>query len=77
LTGWQGMLAPAGTPRAIVSKLNQEIAAIMRAPEVRNKLVGMGADPVGSTVEEFATFRRTEFARLTKLVSKAGIRMEQ
>jgi tripartite-type tricarboxylate transporter receptor subunit TctC len=74
LTGWQGILAPAGTPRAIVSRLADEIAKIMRGPEVRNKLVGLGADPVGSTPDEFAAFRRTEFAKLAKLVSSAGIK---
>jgi tripartite-type tricarboxylate transporter receptor subunit TctC len=74
LTGWQGILAPAGTPRAIVSKLADEIAKIMRAPDVRNKLVGLGADPVGSTPEEFAAFRKTEFAKLAKLVARAGLK---
>lgn len=76
LTGWQAILAPAGTPRAIVSKLGDEIAKIMRMPDVRDKLVGLGADPVGSTPEEFGGFRKTEFARLAALVAKAGIKAE-
>lgn len=74
LTGWQGILAPAGTPRAIVARLSDELGKIMRMPDVRGKLMGMGADPVGSTPEEFASFRKTEFAKLTKLVAKAGIK---
>jgi tripartite-type tricarboxylate transporter receptor subunit TctC len=76
LTGWQGILAPAGTSRAIVSRLSGEIARIMRVPEVRNKLVGMGADPVGSTPEEFAAFRKAELAKVTKLVLIAGIKAD-
>ena len=76
LTGWQGILAPAGTSRAIVLRLSDEIAKIMRMPEVRNKLTAMGADPIGSTPEEFAAFRKTEFAKLSKLVLKAGIKAD-
>ncbi|MES2562481.1 MAG: tripartite tricarboxylate transporter substrate binding protein [Pseudomonadota bacterium] len=76
VTGWQGILAPAGTPAAIVSRLGQDIAAVMRTSDIRAKLLGMGADPVGSTPEEFAAFRKTELARLTKLVAKAGIKAE-
>ncbi len=76
LTGWQGILAPAGTPRAVVSRLSESIVKIMRMPDVREKLTGMGAAPVGTTPEEFAAFRKSEFAKLAKLVSKAGIRAE-
>jgi tripartite-type tricarboxylate transporter receptor subunit TctC len=76
ITGWQGILAPAGTPHTIVVKLSEEIARIMRGTDVRAKLIGMGADPVGSTPEEFATFRKAEFAKLARLVVKAGIKGE-
>jgi tripartite-type tricarboxylate transporter receptor subunit TctC len=76
LTGWHGILAPAGTPRAIVSRLGDEIAKIMRMPDVRNKFIAMGADPVGSTPEEFAAFRKTELAKLSKLVVIAGIKAD-
>ena len=76
VTGWQGILAPAGTPRAIVTRLADESVKIMRMPDVRAKLLAMGADPVGSTPEEFAAFRKTEYARLAKLVVKAGIKAE-
>ena len=76
VTGWQGILAPAGTPAAIVSRLGQDIAAVMRTSDIRAKLLGMGADPVGSTPEEFIAFRKAELTRLTKLVAKAGIKAE-
>jgi len=76
VTGWQGILAPAHTPRAIVDKLSAELVRIMRTPDVRAKLVSLGADPIGSTSEEFAAFRKTELARLKVLVAKAGIKSE-
>jgi tripartite-type tricarboxylate transporter receptor subunit TctC len=75
-TGWQGVLAPAGTPRALIVKLAGGIAKAMRSPDVRGKLQSMGADPIGSTPEEFAAFRKAELARVRALMAKAGIRTE-
>ena len=75
-TGWHGILAPAGTPRAIVDRLGHEIATIMRMPDVRSKLTALGLEPVGSTPEEFARFRKTESAKLVQLAAKAGIKAE-
>jgi tripartite-type tricarboxylate transporter receptor subunit TctC len=75
-TGWQGVLAPATTPRPLIAKLAGEIAAAMRAPDVRAKLQGMGADPIGSTPEEFSVFRKAELARVRALMAKAGIKTE-
>jgi tripartite-type tricarboxylate transporter receptor subunit TctC len=76
VTGWQGVLAPAATPSGIIARLANDISNIMRMPDVRAKLLGMGADPIGSTSEEFAAFRKAELIRLTKLVAKAGIKAE-
>jgi tripartite-type tricarboxylate transporter receptor subunit TctC len=70
------MLAPAGTPRAIISKLGDEIAKIMRMPDVRAKLVGIGADPLGSTPAQFENFRKAEVVKVTTLISRAGIKAE-
>ena len=75
-TGWQGVLAPARTPRALVTKLAGEIAAAMRSPDVSGKLQGMGAEPIGSTPEAFTAFRKAELARVRALMAKAGIRTE-
>jgi tripartite-type tricarboxylate transporter receptor subunit TctC len=75
-TGWQGVLAPVGTPRAVITKLAEEIAGAMRAPDVRAKLQSMGADSIGSTPEEFSAFRKAELARVRKLMAKAGIKAE-
>ena len=76
-TGWQAVLAPAGTPPQIVARLSAAIANGMRMPEVRSGLLAVGADPVGSTPEEFAAFRKSEFAKLSKLVVQVGIKAEQ
>ena len=73
-TGWQGVVAPASTPRAVIVTLAQAIADAMRAPDVRSRLQSVGAEPVGSTPEEFAAFRRAELAKVRKLMSKAGIK---
>jgi tripartite-type tricarboxylate transporter receptor subunit TctC len=71
-TGWQGVLAPAGTPRAVIGTLAR--ASAMRAPDVRSRLQSLGAEPVGSTPEEFSAFRKAELVRVRELMSKAGIR---
>ncbi len=76
MTGWQGVLAPAATPRAIVTTVSAELARAMRSPDVRAKLAALGADAIGSTPEEFAAFRKAEFARMKTLVAKAGIKSE-
>jgi tripartite-type tricarboxylate transporter receptor subunit TctC len=76
ITGWQGVLAPAGTPHAIVARVSAELARAMRTPEVVEKLRAIGADPIGSAPEEFAAFRMAEFARMKRLVAKAGIKSE-
>lgn len=75
-TGWQGILAPAATPPGIVARLAAALAEGMRQPEVRNGLLAVGADPVGSTPAEFAAFRDAEFVKLSKLVVQAGIKGE-
>ena len=77
LTGWLGMVAPAGTPSAIVNKLSGEIAAILRAPDAQSRMLALGADPIGSTPEQFARFRKTEFAKISKLMSRMNTQTER
>jgi len=74
MTGWQGILAPSGTPPAIVNRLSQGIAKFVRQPETQQRLISMGADPVGSTPEEFSRFRQTEFNKLSKLMAHVGVK---
>ena len=76
VVGWQGLFAVAGTPREIVARLQAEVAKVLRLPEVRERLAGLGADGVGSTPEEFAAFVRAEHARWGSVIREKGIRSE-
>jgi tripartite-type tricarboxylate transporter receptor subunit TctC len=73
---WFGVLAPAGTSPAIIDKVQKEIARVLELPDVKEKLTGIGAEPIGSTPEAFASHLTTETAKWDALVKKAGIRME-
>jgi tripartite-type tricarboxylate transporter receptor subunit TctC len=70
--GWFGYAAPAGTPRAIVLKLNEEINRAMNAPEVSEKLAGLGLIVVNESPEYFADLIRSDFAKYGKLVKDIG-----
>lgn len=72
-TTWYGILAPAGTPRAIVDKLNAEIRNAVADPKFRERLETMGLDPISSTPEELRERIRSELARWRKVVAEAGI----
>lgn len=76
LTGWLGMMVPAGTAPAIVDRLSSEIARIMRTAEVHSRLLALGADPIGSTPQQFAKFRQTEYAKIAKLMPRINIKLE-
>jgi tripartite-type tricarboxylate transporter receptor subunit TctC len=71
-----GVLVPAKTPRAIVSRLSAEIARTLQAGEVRDNLAGRGFEPVGSTPEEYAAHIRDEMKRIAHIVKIAHIRIE-
>jgi tripartite-type tricarboxylate transporter receptor subunit TctC len=73
---WHGWLAPAGTPPAILSRLNAELVRSTRSPDVVDRLAPDGGEPVGSTPEQFARLINDELARWGKLVKEAGIRFE-
>lgn len=75
-TQWYGVLAPAGTPPDIVKRLNAEIVRILQLPDVKARLAGDGAEPVGDTPEEFGTFIRAELVKWAKVARDAGIQQE-
>jgi tripartite-type tricarboxylate transporter receptor subunit TctC len=75
-SSWYGILAPAGTPRDIVARLNAELAKAIEQPEVRNSLLAEGAEPAGGSPEQFAAHIRAEKERLGKIIREANIRME-
>jgi tripartite-type tricarboxylate transporter receptor subunit TctC len=68
-----GLLAPAKTPREIINKIHGELVKALRVPMVRERLASMGADPVGSTPDEYDVFIRSEVAKWIKVVTEAGI----
>ena len=73
---WYGVLAPAQTPKDIVSKLHTEIVRILQTPEVKDRLLGDGADPVGNTPDEFTRFIKVETDKWAKVARDAGIKPE-
>ena len=73
---WYGVLAPVGTPREIVNKLQSEVARILVLPEVKERLSADGADPVGNRPEEFAAYIRAELGKWGKVVNAGGIKLE-
>jgi tripartite-type tricarboxylate transporter receptor subunit TctC len=76
VTTWYGVLAPAGTPRPIVTRLNGELVRIMHAPELKERLATMATEPRTSTPEEFAAYIAEERARWAEVVRKTGIKAE-
>ena len=76
VTSWFGVLAPAATPRDIVLRLNAELVIAAKAPDMRERLAGEGADPITSTPEQFAAYIKTEIAKWTKVVRDANISAE-
>jgi tripartite-type tricarboxylate transporter receptor subunit TctC len=77
VTAWFGIMAPAGTPAAIVARLNQEIVAILRTPQVEERLLGFGVDRARiESPKAFADFLQEDIARWTKLTKEIGLKAE-
>jgi tripartite-type tricarboxylate transporter receptor subunit TctC len=72
----QGVLVPAGTPKEIIDTLHREIVRIVALPEVKERLAGLGFDPVANRPEEFAAQIRAEIAKWGKVVKAANIKVE-
>jgi len=75
-TNWFGTAVPAKTPPAIVAKLNQEIARVLHLPDVRERLLAQGMEPVSNTPEEFSTYVRSEMTKWAKVVKASGAKAE-
>jgi tripartite-type tricarboxylate transporter receptor subunit TctC len=73
---WYSVHAPAGTPRAVILKINQQLVTAIKLPDVAEKLRQLGSDGVGDTPEHFAAFVRAELDKYRKLIKKAGIKVE-
>ena len=73
---WYGILAPAGTPAAAITRLNSEINKVINSADMKDRLTTGGIDPLLSTPEQFASFIQTETARYAKVIKSAGIKAE-
>ncbi|HTD90807.1 MAG TPA: tripartite tricarboxylate transporter substrate binding protein [Burkholderiales bacterium] len=73
VNSWYGLLAPTGTPREIITRLNSEVARSLREPDARERLYTIGAEPMGGTPEEFDKYIRSEMAKWSKVIKTAGI----
>jgi len=76
ISTWFGIFVPAGTPRPVVDRLHAEFTRALAAPDVREKMLALGAEPVGSTPEQFAAYVKAEAAKYAKLVKTSGARVD-
>jgi tripartite-type tricarboxylate transporter receptor subunit TctC len=75
-SAWYGLFAPAGTPQATLMRLNAAVLKALGRPDVRERLIGLGAEPAGTTPEEFAAFIAAEVDKWGKVVKEAKIRID-
>jgi tripartite-type tricarboxylate transporter receptor subunit TctC len=73
---WIGLLAPAGTPREIVARLNREVAAVLQQPEVRQRITSIGAQPVGASAQAFEAMLKADHEATAKLVAQIGLKVD-
>lgn len=73
---WFGVLAPAGTPPALVKKLNAEIVKVLKSPDVAQRLASQGAEPVYNTPEEFSALIKTEMVKWAKVIKASGAQVD-
>jgi len=73
ISSWQGVFAPAGTPKDVVAKINGELVRMLNVPDVRRRISQEGADPIGSTPDAFANRVKNEITKWTKVIKTSGI----
>ena len=73
---WFGVFAPAGTPAAVINRLHAEISRIVKIPEMRDRFLALGAEPVGNSPEQFAAFFRAEVAKWGTVVRESGAQID-
>ena len=73
---WIGVFVPAGTPPAIIARLNQEIVAVLANAEVRDRISKVGAEPVGKSASDFEAMLKAEYEAVGKLVSRIGLKVD-
>ncbi len=75
-TGWQGLFAPAGTPRAVIDAIAAQLDQVWKSPDVVKALQGVGAEPVTTTPDAFTEYTRTERAKWGEVVKAAGVKID-
>ena len=73
---WNGVMVPAGTPPAVVRRIHQSLSKVLAAPAMKERIVGVGAEVVGSSPEEFSAFIKSEFTAWAKVIKEVGITVE-
>ena len=74
--GWNGLMGPAAMPQPVLDKIHTSVAAIVRRADVRDKLIGLGADPAISTPQEFADLIKSEMIKWAKVVKDSGAKLD-
>jgi tripartite-type tricarboxylate transporter receptor subunit TctC len=77
LTNWFGLVAPAATPKQILTQLNSDVLKVLKNEELQRKIADLGADVVGNPAEEFGAAMRAESAQWAEVIKAAGIRIEE
>jgi tripartite-type tricarboxylate transporter receptor subunit TctC len=75
-SSWNGLLVPAGTPKEIITRLHNEVVAVMSMTDVKERLLGAGVEPLVNAPAEFAAYIDTETARYAKVVRESGARID-
>ncbi len=73
---WYGMTVPAGTPRDAVARLHRDLVKTLALPEIKERMLALGTEPVGSTPEEFGAFTKSEAAKWSRVIKDANVRLE-
>ena len=73
---WFGLLVPAGTPNKIIARLNAETIKVLNMPEIKERLLNLGAEVIGSTPDEFAAVIKADMAKYAKVVKDTGVRAD-
>jgi tripartite-type tricarboxylate transporter receptor subunit TctC len=74
--GWNGLVGPANMPPAVVQKINAAVVAIFNTPEVRERFIALGSEPIPSTPEAFASLMKAELPKWAKIVKESGARLD-
>ncbi len=73
---WLGLVAPAGTPPAVVDRIHREVAKVLEEPDIKERFKGWGLDIIGNSPTEFASFLRKDIAQWNKVITNAKIKAD-